>query len=187
MLSCPPPAHPMAKPGFGKRNAPDQTPRTAHDFAQLPKREASIAAFIDRLPEGAAMDVKTLAKVLPDYGQQACRTALQRLRDAGYLFYRPVAAVTECGVRWVTQTFFSRTARPKAWWKRFERDELPAEGGGAPRARRGARTGGRPAGFARVPRARRPRAYRPPADALGRRLRSSRTPCRGVAGASHDP
>nr|WP_184350225.1 hypothetical protein [Streptomyces olivoverticillatus] len=122
----------MAKPGFGKRNAPDQTPRTAHDFAQLPKREASIAAFIDRLPEGAAMDVKTLAKVLPDYGQQACRTALQRLRDAGYLFYRPVAAVTECGVRWVTQTFFSRTARPKAWWKRFERDELPAEGGGAP-------------------------------------------------------
>ncbi|MFI9239221.1 hypothetical protein [Streptomyces sp. NPDC053079] len=124
----PAPAHPMANPGFGKRNAPDQARPTGDDFAHLPKREASIAAFLDRLPEGAAMDAKTLAKVLPDYGQRACLTALQRLRDAGHLLSRPVAAATERGVRWVTRTFFSRTARSGEWWKRFERGEVPAEG-----------------------------------------------------------
>ncbi|MEV4739471.1 hypothetical protein [Streptomyces sp. NPDC049555] len=107
----------MANPGFGKRSAPDQAPPGAHDFVHLPKREASIAAFIDRLPEGAAMDVKTLAKVLPDYGQQACRTALRRLREAGHVFIRQVAATTKAGVRWVTLTFFSRTARSQAWWE----------------------------------------------------------------------
>ncbi|MFI9307915.1 hypothetical protein [Streptomyces triculaminicus] len=118
----------MANPGFGKRNAPDQAPPTGDDFAHLPKREAAIAAYIDRLPEGAAMDAKTLAKVLPDYGQLACRTALGRLKDAGHVFYRQAAATTERGVRWVTRTFFSRTARSGEWWKRFERGESPAEG-----------------------------------------------------------
>jgi len=42
-------AHPMANPGYGKRAAPDQLPRTNHDFAHLPNREASIASYIDRL------------------------------------------------------------------------------------------------------------------------------------------
>jgi hypothetical protein len=42
--------HPMANPGYGKRDAPDQLPRTAHDFAHLPPREAAVAAYIDRLP-----------------------------------------------------------------------------------------------------------------------------------------
>lgn len=45
--------HPMANPGYGKRSAPDQRPRTAHDFAHLPPREAAIAAYLDRLPDGA--------------------------------------------------------------------------------------------------------------------------------------
>ncbi|GAA2912154.1 hypothetical protein GCM10020221_04790 [Streptomyces thioluteus] len=68
---APLPAHPprMARPGFGKRSAPAQAPRRKDDFAHLPPREASIAAFIDRLPEGAAMDGKSLAAQLPAYGQ----------------------------------------------------------------------------------------------------------------------
>ncbi|MGK5544925.1 MarR family transcriptional regulator [Streptomyces sp. URMC 127] len=113
----PAPSHPMANPGFGKHSAPDQAPPGAHDFVHLPKREASIAAFIDRLPEGAAMDVKTLAKVLPDYGQQACRTAIRHLREAGHVFLRQATAMTKAGQRWVTLTFFSRTARSQAWWE----------------------------------------------------------------------
>ncbi|MCC3779089.1 hypothetical protein [Streptomyces sp. UNOB3_S3] len=121
----PTPAHPMANPGYGKRVAPDQAPRTADDFAHLPRREASIAAFIDRLPEGAAMDAKTLAKVLPDYGQQACRSALRYLREAGHLLVRPVVEATEAGKRWVTRTFFSRTARPASWWERLLRGDVP--------------------------------------------------------------
>lgn len=80
--TAPPPPHPMANPGYGKRAASGQLPRTGRDFAHLPPREASIAAYIDRLPEGADISVKTLAKVLP-YGQCALRTALNRLQDAG--------------------------------------------------------------------------------------------------------
>ncbi|CAM5471924.1 hypothetical protein SABIM44S_02731 [Streptomyces abikoensis] len=129
--ALPAPSHPMANPGYGKHNAPDQAPPGAHDFVHLPKREASIAAFIDRLPEGAAMDVKTLAKVLPDYGQQACRTAIQRLREAGHVFLRPIAARTRAGVRWVTLTFFSRTARSQAWWEEHLADR--AESASEPR------------------------------------------------------
>ncbi|MFE9456269.1 hypothetical protein [Streptomyces californicus] len=34
------PAHPMAKAGYGKRDAPDQAPRRADDFAGLEPREA---------------------------------------------------------------------------------------------------------------------------------------------------
>lgn len=52
----------MANPGYGKRDAPDQRPRTNHDFAHLPPREAAVAAYIDRLPGGADISVKTLAK-----------------------------------------------------------------------------------------------------------------------------
>ncbi|MFQ6198493.1 hypothetical protein [Streptomyces sp. NPDC000405] len=122
----PTPAHPMANPGYGKRVAPDQAPRTANDFAHLPRREASIAAFIDQLPEGAAMDAKTLAKVLPDYGQQACGSALRYLREAGHLLVRPVVEATEAGKRWVTRTFFSRTARPTSWWERLLRGDVPS-------------------------------------------------------------
>ncbi len=67
-------AYPMAKPGYGKRNAPDQRPPARADFVLLPARERYVAGFIDRLPQGAAMSVKQLAKHLPLYGQQAIGT-----------------------------------------------------------------------------------------------------------------
>ncbi|MFF7648256.1 hypothetical protein ACFZCY_00055 [Streptomyces sp. NPDC007983] len=119
-------AHPLANPGYGKRSAPGQSPRRADDFAHLPKREASIAAYIDRLPDGAAMDAKTLAKCLPDYGQMACATALRRLSEAGHLRRVREHHITEDGARWVTRTFFSRTARGEEWWEAFVRgDDAP--------------------------------------------------------------
>ncbi|MGI5339165.1 MarR family transcriptional regulator [Streptomyces sp. CA-181903] len=124
----PTPAYPMAKPGFGKREAPDQRPRTRADFAHLPAREASIAAFVDRLPEGAAMDAKTLAKLLPNYGQAACRTALRNLVAAGHLISKRMQVIGEHGSRWVTCTFFSRTPRPREWWESVAEGMLPAGG-----------------------------------------------------------
>ncbi|MBH5336470.1 MarR family transcriptional regulator [Streptomyces pactum] len=116
----------MAKPGFGKRSVPDQPPRQRGDFAHLPTREAVIATYIDRLPDGAAIDAKTLAKVLPDYGQQAVRSALNALGAAGHL-RRLSGTVGEGRTQWVTRTFFSRQARDDAWWAAFaEGDTCPA-------------------------------------------------------------
>ncbi|MEH6373787.1 hypothetical protein V7793_05445 [Streptomyces sp. KLMMK] len=110
--------HPSAAPGYGKRTAPDQAPRRRGDFAHLRAREASIAAFIDRLPDGAAMDAKTLAARLPDYGQAACRTALRRLSEAGHLRRVTERIKGDGGSwHWVTRTYFSRTARDDAWWE----------------------------------------------------------------------
>ncbi|MFD5201882.1 hypothetical protein ACFWM7_17380 [Streptomyces sp. NPDC058375] len=111
------PAHPMAKVGYGKRDAPDQAPPRAADFAGLEPREAAVAAYIDRLPEGAAIGYKVLAEELPDYGQQACRSALDRLTRAGHLRRIKVhVTVADGQMRWVTRTYFSRTARDAAWW-----------------------------------------------------------------------
>ncbi|MFI0868541.1 hypothetical protein [Streptomyces californicus] len=111
------PAHPMAKAGYGKRDAPDQAPRRADDFAGLEPREAAIAGYIDRLPEGAAIGYKVLAEELPDYGQQACRSALDRLTRAGHLRrIRIHLAQADGRRRWVTRTYFSRTARDADWW-----------------------------------------------------------------------
>ncbi|MEG9547275.1 hypothetical protein V5N34_04175 [Streptomyces baarnensis] len=111
------PAHPMAKVGYGKRDAPDQAPPRAADFAGLEPREAAIAAYVDRLPEGAAIGYKVLAEELPDYGQQACRSALDRLTRAGHLRRIKVhVTVADGQMRWVTRTYFSRTARDAAWW-----------------------------------------------------------------------
>ncbi|MCP3817915.1 hypothetical protein NLX86_07140 [Streptomyces sp. A3M-1-3] len=127
----PAPAHPMANPGFGKRSAPDELPRGKDDFVHLPKREASLAAFIDRLPDGAAIDHKTLAKHIPDVGQAACRTALKALTDAGHLRRIREQVVRDDGSRWVTRTYFSRTARDEEWWQAFrrgERAQAPATG-----------------------------------------------------------
>ncbi|RPK48462.1 hypothetical protein EES39_09930 [Streptomyces sp. ADI92-24] len=116
------PAHRMAKAGYGKRHVPDEAPRGAADFAHLPTREAAIAAYIDRLPEGAAIGYKVLAEELPDYGQQACRSALDRLTRTGHLRrIRVQIAVEGSGLRWVTRTFFARTARDAAWWTRYIR------------------------------------------------------------------
>ncbi|MER5210023.1 hypothetical protein ABT063_05395 [Streptomyces sp. NPDC002838] len=133
------PAHasppPMAKPGYGKRSAPGQAPRTAHDFAHLPPREAAIAAYIDRLPDGADISVKTLAKTLP-YGQCALRTALNRLQQAGHLRRgRERLADTE-SVRWITRTWFTRTARDDDWWAAFTRGDVPDEPPDRPRPTR---------------------------------------------------
>ncbi|MFI7239593.1 MarR family transcriptional regulator [Streptomyces cyaneofuscatus] len=109
----------MAKPGYGKRTAPDQRPSAPHDFSLLPVRERYVAAFVDRLPDGAAMSVKQLAKQLPLYGQQAISSALTALSVAGHL--RRVRCAVGAGdeMRWVFRTFWSRTARDNEWWTTY--------------------------------------------------------------------
>jgi hypothetical protein len=127
----PAPAHPMANPGYGKRSVPDQSPARPGDFDHLPPRERYVAAFIDRLPDGAAMDAKTLAKTLPLYGQQAVRSALNELSRAGHLRRvrrRAEGDVTGEGVnRWVFRTYWSRTARDSEWWARFLAGDVPSD------------------------------------------------------------
>lgn len=127
-LPAPPPAppHPMANPGYGKRSAPGEHPAADREFGHLPPREASIAAYIDRLPEGADISVKTLAKHLP-YGQCALRTALNRLQDAGHLRRGSECVANDEVLLWVTRTFFSRTARDDEWWAAFTRGDVPPE------------------------------------------------------------
>ncbi|MFJ2025677.1 hypothetical protein ACIODW_18010 [Streptomyces sp. NPDC087897] len=111
------PAHPLAKAGYGKRDAPGQAPRRADDFAGLEPREAALAGYIDRLPEGAAIGYKVLAEELPDYGQQACRSGLDRLTRLGHLRRVRIHLTLPDGQkRWVTRTYFSRTARDADWW-----------------------------------------------------------------------
>ncbi|MFI9806551.1 hypothetical protein ACIHEJ_19705 [Streptomyces sp. NPDC052301] len=120
-------SHPMANPGYGKRSAPDQHRRTKHDFAHLPPREAAIAAYIDRLPQGADISVKTLAKQLP-YGQCALRTALNRIQAAGHLRRGRERLETEDGgSRWITRSWWSRTARDDSWWTAFTRGAVPED------------------------------------------------------------
>ncbi|MGW1026091.1 hypothetical protein ACWD4J_20775 [Streptomyces sp. NPDC002577] len=116
----------MANPGYGKRSAPDQLPRTAHDFAHLPPREAAVAAYIDRLPEGADISVKTLAKTLP-YGQCALRTSLNTLQRAGHLRRGREHVAGSGSPRWITRTWFSRTARDDGWWAAFTRGDVPQD------------------------------------------------------------
>ncbi|MGW6315140.1 hypothetical protein [Streptomyces sp. NPDC055099] len=113
----------MASPGYGKRSAPEQRPRTNRDFAHLPPREAAIAAAVDRLPEGADISVKTLAKHLP-YGQCALRTALNRLQSAGHLRRGREHVHGSGSARWITRTWFSRTARDDTWWAAFTRGDV---------------------------------------------------------------
>ncbi|UJB43431.1 MarR family transcriptional regulator [Streptomyces sp. A1-5] len=123
--------HPRAKPGFGKRGAPDQRPAHPTDFDHLPRREASIAAYLDRLPEGADVSVKTLAKVLPDYGQCALRTALRRLSEAGHLRRITETYIGTAGSpQWVTRTYFSRTARNDTWWAALHAGNAPGNAPG---------------------------------------------------------
>ncbi|QYA99314.1 MarR family transcriptional regulator [Streptomyces anulatus] len=118
----------MAKPGYGKRSAPDQPARTRHDFTLLPTRERYVAGFVDHLPDGAAMSVKTLAKQLPLYGQQAISTALNSLSVAGHL-RRVRCAVVGAGdeTRWVFRTFWSRTAHDNEWWNTYLATEKAAQ------------------------------------------------------------
>ncbi|WP_399926584.1 hypothetical protein [Streptomyces kanamyceticus] len=121
-----PTPHPMASPGYGKRSTPGQIPRTNHDFAHLPPREAAIAAYVDRLPDGADISVKTLAKELP-YGQCALRTALNRIQAAGHLRRGREHVRGTGSARWITRTWFSRTARDDGWWTAFTRGDVPEE------------------------------------------------------------
>jgi len=127
-------AHPMANPGYGKRSAPDQLPFRSGCFDHLPPRERCVAAFVDRLPDGAAMDAKTLAKALPLYGQQAVRTTLNELSRVGHL--RRVRRRAQGGAsgeggegvtRWVFRTYWSRTARDSEWWARFLVGDVPSD------------------------------------------------------------
>ncbi|MEU6193087.1 hypothetical protein [Streptomyces sp. NPDC047061] len=119
-----PSAHPKANPGYGKKSAPGQDPRTGRDFAHLPVREAAIATYLDRLDDEADISIKTLAKHLP-YGQCAIGTALNNLSAAGHLrrVRRPVTV--DGNPRWVWHTFFSRVARDDAWWDAFLTGEVP--------------------------------------------------------------
>ncbi|MEU0008365.1 hypothetical protein ABZ079_29965 [Streptomyces sp. NPDC006314] len=116
----------MANPGYGKRSAPGQRPRSNHDFAHLPAREAAVAAYIDRLPDGADISVKTLARVLP-YGQCALGTALRRLQREGHLRRGRERLPGTDSVRWITRSWFSRTARADDWWAAFTRGDVMGE------------------------------------------------------------
>lgn len=120
----PTPAHPLAKPGYGKHSVSGQGHRREGDFDHLPVREAYLAAYIDRLPEGAAIDIKTLAREQPRYGQQAVQTALNSLTAAGH--YRRVRVpLGDALTQWVFRTYFSRTARDAKWWTRFLSGDVP--------------------------------------------------------------
>ncbi|TWG04869.1 hypothetical protein FHX80_113341 [Streptomyces brevispora] len=122
--------YPMAHPGYGKRTAPDELPARADDFALLPLRERYVAGFIERLPEGATMSVKCLAKQLPLYGQQAVGSALTALSAAGHLRRVRCAVGERDQVRWVFRTYWSRTSRDNEWWAAHlvpEHQECPPE------------------------------------------------------------
>ncbi|MFJ8981058.1 MarR family transcriptional regulator [Streptomyces sp. NPDC102282] len=105
-----------ARSGYGKQSVPGQEQARRDDFAFLPERERYVAGYVDRLPDGAAMDIKSLAKDLPLYGQMAIGTALRALAVAGHLRRVRCRVAGEGQCRWVTLTYWSRAARDNAWW-----------------------------------------------------------------------
>ncbi|MFF2011590.1 MarR family transcriptional regulator [Streptomyces sp. NPDC058195] len=123
--------HPKAKPGYGKRSVAEQGPPRAGDFVLLPVRERHIAGYVDALPEGAAMDIKSLARSQPLYGQMAVGSALRALGVAGHLRHVRCLGTEDGQVRWVTRTFWSRIAHDNEWWDAFlaaeERRSAPPE------------------------------------------------------------
>lgn len=114
--------HPKSHHGYGKRSAPGQRPSHADDFTLLPERERYIAGYVDHLPDGALMDIKTLARNIPLYGQMAIGSALRALTVAGHLRHAR-CQVGESETRWVTLTYWSRTARDNEWWNAFSEAE----------------------------------------------------------------
>ncbi|WP_327435661.1 MarR family transcriptional regulator [Streptomyces sp. NBC_01201] len=121
-LSSAPPAPAASRPyrkagtGYGKQSVPGRHQPHRADFAHLPERERYVAGYIDHLPDGAAMDIKSLAKDLPLYGQMAIGTALRALAVAGHL-RRVRCRVEGAGqCRWVTLTYWSRAAHDNEWW-----------------------------------------------------------------------
>ncbi|MGW1183184.1 MarR family transcriptional regulator [Streptomyces drozdowiczii] len=65
------------------------------------------------------MSIKSLAKCQPLYGQMAVGSALRALAVAGHLRQVRCAVDGGEGIRWVTRTFWSRTARDNEWWGAF--------------------------------------------------------------------
>ncbi|MEU6822667.1 hypothetical protein ABZ921_18730 [Streptomyces atriruber] len=113
----------MAKSGYGKRLAGDAEPDTEPDFAHLIPRDAEIATFLDHLEDGAAMGHKVIAAAHPRYGQQAVRTSLRRLTEAGHLrWVKEHITVEDNSMRWVTRTYWSREPKSPEWWAEFVRD-----------------------------------------------------------------
>ncbi|MEU1212931.1 MarR family transcriptional regulator [Streptomyces sp. NPDC005790] len=106
----------QARTGYGKRSVPGQPPSQASDFALLRERERYVAGYVDHLPDGAAMDIKSLAKDLPLYGQMAIGTALRTLAVAGHLRHVRCRVESSGQSRWVTRTYWSRRARDNEWW-----------------------------------------------------------------------
>jgi hypothetical protein len=88
--------------------------------------------YIDKLPEGAAIDHKTLAKAIAGYGQIAVRRALDVLVKFGHLRRIKAQLVTEGGTRWVTRTYFSRSVKPAAWWAQYARNVRAGDAADAP-------------------------------------------------------
>ncbi|MGW1430416.1 MarR family transcriptional regulator [Streptomyces sp. NPDC002431] len=82
-------------------------------------RERHIAGYVEALAEGAAMDIKSLAKSLPLYGQMAVGSALRALSVAGHLRRGRCVSIEDGQVRWVTRTFWSRVAHDNEWWTAF--------------------------------------------------------------------
>ncbi|MET9684557.1 hypothetical protein [Streptomyces coeruleorubidus] len=121
--ALPSPTHPMAKSGYGKRPAGDEDPHADPDFAHLSPRDREIAVFVDHLEEGHAMGYKAIASVHPRYGQQAVRTSLKSLSEAGHSRQiREHITVEDNSMRWVTRTYWSRTRRSPEWWAEFARE-----------------------------------------------------------------
>lgn len=121
--ALPSPSHPMAKTGYGKRPAGDEDPHADPDFAHLLPRDAEVAVFIDHLDTGHAMGHKVLAAEHPRYGQQAMRTSLTRITEAGHLrWIKEHITVEDNTMRWVTRTYWSRTRRSPEWWAQFARE-----------------------------------------------------------------
>ncbi|WP_031089611.1 hypothetical protein [Streptomyces sp. NRRL S-15] len=102
--------------GYGKQSVPGQHQAHRADFALLPERERYVAGYVDHLPDGAAMDIKSLAKDLPLYGQMAIGTALRALAVAGHLRRVRCRVEGDGQCRWVTLTYWSRAAHDNEWW-----------------------------------------------------------------------
>ncbi|MFF7363461.1 MarR family transcriptional regulator [Streptomyces sp. NPDC008125] len=117
-----------ANTGYGKQSMSGQVAVGPRDFAFLPERERYVAAYVDHLPDGAAMDIKSLAKDLPLYGQMAIGTALRALGVAGHLRRVRRRMEGDGACRWVTLTFWSRTAHDNEWWTaRLDADNAATE------------------------------------------------------------
>ncbi|MEU1484137.1 MarR family transcriptional regulator [Streptomyces sp. NPDC005752] len=120
--SSAPPAPAASRPyrkahtGYGKQTVPSQGPSSASAFALLSERERFVAGYVDHLPDGAAMDIKSLAKDMPLYGQMAIGTALRALAVAGHLRRVRCRVEGDGQCRWVTLTYWSRTAHDNEWW-----------------------------------------------------------------------